>query len=109
MAGFEVITYGRFWVIAEAKSYQVKRRFTQIDANGMYLHVDDPPCQKLPLRSPWLLQRDQATDHLISRLVVSNASITTRAFDRHRGGSCLPTPATPPCIRVRTRRFEKLR
>jgi hypothetical protein len=30
-------------------------------------------------------------------------------FDRHRGGSCLPTPATPPCIRVRTRRFEKLR
>jgi hypothetical protein len=31
------------------------------------------------------------------------------AFDRHRGGSRLPTPATPPCERVRTRRFEKLR
>jgi hypothetical protein len=29
-------------------------------------------------------------------------------FDRHRGGSHLPTPATPPCERVRTRRFEKL-
>jgi hypothetical protein len=29
-------------------------------------------------------------------------------YDRHRGGSRLPTPATPPCERVRTRRFEKL-
>src|ERR1017187_4356415 len=26
--------------------------------------------------------------------------------DRHRGGGHPPTPATPPCIRVRTRRFE---
>src|SRR5712692_9364706 len=25
---------------------------------------------------------------------------------RHRGGGCPPTPATPPCVRVRTRRFE---
>ena len=25
------------------------------------------------------------------------------------GGGCPPTPATPPCVRVRTRRFEKLR
>src|SRR5207244_11348597 len=30
----------------------------------------------------------------------------TAAFDRHRGGGCPPTPATPPCVRVRTRRFE---
>jgi predicted nucleic acid-binding OB-fold protein len=27
-------------------------------------------------------------------------------FDRHRGGGHPPTPATPPCVRVRTRRFE---
>src|SRR5215813_401315 len=26
--------------------------------------------------------------------------------DRHRGGGRPPTPATPPCVRVRTRRFE---
>ena len=39
----------------------------------------------------------------IRRLV--NAAV----FDRHRGGSHLPTPATPPCERVRTRRFERLR
>src|SRR5437016_8190465 len=26
--------------------------------------------------------------------------------DRHRGGGHPPTPATPPCVRVRTRRFE---
>src|SRR5713101_7437711 len=32
--------------------------------------------------------------------------MTRRAFDRHRGGGHPPTPATPPCVRVRTRRFE---
>src|SRR5258708_36207990 len=26
-------------------------------------------------------------------------------FDRHRGSGCPLTPATPPCVRVRTRRF----
>ena len=29
-----------------------------------------------------------------------------KPFDRHRGGGHPPTPATPPCVRVRTRRFE---
>jgi hypothetical protein len=29
-------------------------------------------------------------------------------FDRHRGGGHPPTPATPPCVRVRTRRFESV-
>ena len=27
-------------------------------------------------------------------------------FDRHWGSGCPLTPATPPCVRVRTRRFE---
>ena len=27
-------------------------------------------------------------------------------LDRHRGDGHPPTPATPPCVRVRTRRFE---
>jgi len=36
----------------------------------------------------------------------STHQMTTRAFDRHRGGGHPPTPATPPCVRVRTRRFE---
>jgi hypothetical protein len=27
-------------------------------------------------------------------------------FDRHRGSGRPLTPATPPCVRVRTRRFE---
>jgi hypothetical protein len=35
--------------------------------------------------------------------------VVGRAVDRHRGGGHPPTPATPPCIRVRTRRFERLR
>ena len=35
-----------------------------------------------------------------------SGSVIKAAFDRHRGGGCPPTPATPPCVRVRTRRFE---
>ena len=34
------------------------------------------------------------------------APVNTSAFDRHRGSGCPLTPATPPCVRVRTRRFE---
>jgi hypothetical protein len=33
-------------------------------------------------------------------------ALPIRAFDRHRGGGHPPSPATPPCVRVRTRRFE---
>src|ERR1022692_1969304 len=33
-------------------------------------------------------------------------SVNAVPFDRHRGGGQPPTPATPPCVRVRTRRFE---
>src|SRR5207253_1072024 len=32
--------------------------------------------------------------------------LTLSSRDRHRGGGHPPTPATPPCVRVRTRRFE---
>jgi hypothetical protein len=32
-----------------------------------------------------------------------------KVVDRHRGGGHPPTPATPPYVRVRIRRFEKLR
>jgi len=34
---------------------------------------------------------------------------TADSIDRHRGGGLPPTPATPPYVRVRIRRFEKLR
>jgi hypothetical protein len=40
---------------------------------------------------------------------VDSEEVAITSIDRHRGGSHLPTPATPPCVRVRTRRFEKLR
>ena len=32
--------------------------------------------------------------------------VNTTPLDRHRGGGHPPTPATPPCVRDRTRRFE---
>src|SRR5207245_6913628 len=34
------------------------------------------------------------------------AQFPDASSDRHRGGGHPPTPATPPCVRVRTRRFE---
>ena len=40
------------------------------------------------------------------RLVVEDPLIR---IDRHRGSGCPLTPATPPYVRVRIRRFEKLR
>src|SRR6266849_5468315 len=39
----------------------------------------------------------------------SYRELTIIGFDRHRGGGHPPTPATPPCVRVRTRRFDWLR
>ena len=30
---------------------EMERSLAQINANRMYLHADDPPCQKLPPRS----------------------------------------------------------
>ena len=39
--------------------------------------------------------------------VIATTSAVT-SFDRHRGGGHPPTPATPPCVRVRTRRFESV-
>src|SRR5437870_5590500 len=32
--------------------------------------------------------------------------VNAGGLDRHRSGGRPPTPATPPCVRVRTRRFE---
>ncbi len=36
-------------------------------------------------------------------------SLPVSPLDRHRGGGHPPTPATPPCVRIRTRRFDWLR
>jgi hypothetical protein len=38
--------------------------------------------------------------------LVDLCTLTETLLDRHRGGGHPPTPATPPCVRVRTRRFE---
>ncbi len=42
---------------------------------------------------------------LHSSVLVANKQALSH-IDRHRGGGHPPTPATPPCVRVRTRRFE---
>ena len=54
-----------------------------------------------------------AAERPACRLNVDPAGLPPRSpecrLDRHRGGGHPPTPATPPCVRVRTRRFERLR
>ena len=40
--------------------------------------------------------------------VVPTLASPPEDVDRHRGGGHPPTPATPPCVRVRTRRFESV-
>src|SRR5208283_5415796 len=39
-------------------------------------------------------------------LAIRRRKLPTTPLDRHRGGAHPPTPATPPCVRVRTWRFE---
>lgn len=43
-------------------------------------------------------------EHVFLRNAAEAASM-----DRHRGSGCPLTPATPPCVRVRTRRFDRFR
>jgi hypothetical protein len=40
------------------------------------------------------------------RVVQFRVGLPASRLDRHRGDGHPPTPATPPCVRVRTRRFE---
>jgi CRP/FNR family transcriptional regulator, cyclic AMP receptor protein len=53
--------------------------------------------------------------HLLERKPLAGMDLLTTlghqfhaAQDRHRGDGHPPTPATPPCVRVRTRRFERV-
>ena len=41
-------------------------------------------------------------------ILIAFVQTSQSVFDRHRGGGHPPTPATPPCVRVRTRRFESV-
>ena len=59
--------------------------------------------------APWRLSR--LLRSLIDRafggsLSDTGSHITIIPFNRHRGGANTPTPAKPPCVRVRTRRFK---
>jgi len=45
---------------------------------------------------------------ITSRTLDSLQDFKEQIEDRHRGGGHPPTPATPPCVRVRTRRFESV-
>src|SRR5215472_14683979 len=51
-------------------------------------------------------QRTSLPPPLCDLTSVPNFELTV--FDRHRGSGCPLTPTTPPCVRVRTRRFERV-
>src|ERR1700686_3458050 len=57
-------------------------------------------------RIPYRCDRDPSPVKSSSRNVASESQSPVIPFDRHRGSGCPLTPATPPCVRVRTRRFE---
>ena len=59
----------------------------------------DYPSQKL---------RPEHTHFSGFSIQAAKATCPRSRLDRHRGSGCPLTPATPPCVRVRTRRFEKL-
>src|SRR6266849_1311606 len=47
--------------------------------------------------------------HQVGRRTFTSKLLSMPSTHRHRGGGHPPTPATPPCVRVRTRRFDWLR
>src|ERR1017187_4602303 len=55
---------------------------------------------------PPLTATQVSIDSTARRPVATTTSAVASRLDRHRGGGHPPTPATPPCVRVRTRRFE---
>jgi len=61
--------------------------------------------RELAYATPAVRSRERA--FLTLQLVVRLCQL--RVIDRDRGEPCGPTPPTPPYIRVRIRRFEKLR
>src|ERR1035441_7711115 len=75
-----------------------------------------PIAGKLKPLGGTLLQEPVSAGTGVGRLALPNVrdrglarlpgQCTRSRFDRHRGGGHPPTPATPPCVRVRTRRFE---
>src|ERR1017187_209398 len=55
---------------------------------------------------PPLTATQVSIDSTARRPVATTTSAVASRLDRHRGGGHPPPPATPPCVRVRTRRFE---
>ena len=73
------------------------------DFSGVY-HAPGYGPGDPPIKNGETIARNIARD-----LKPSEVSLLPEAADRHRGGGHPPTPATPPYVRVRIRRFDKLR
>jgi hypothetical protein len=54
-------------------------------------------------------EREIEPQGIIEQMYVHNISSIVWEIDRDRGEPRSSAPPTPPCVRVRTRRFEKLR
>ena len=53
-----------------------------------------------------LTQGDAAILRFLAAAEILESDLWEQYWDRHRGGGHPPTPATPPYVRVRIRRFE---
>ena len=121
--GAHITEAGRLCVDQAVKDYQ--RRAALIYLRDSAIYIGKPtqkPTQHAP-RKPRAKNPDHQSGVNANRLAfigslapkINDLAVPEHPLtpssdsDRHRGGGHPPTPATPPCIRVRTRRFESVR
>ena len=76
-------------------------RFLSIDSHVCLMLPSDPASAAVALASSLGLYL-----HQVGQRTFTSKLLSMPSTHRHRGGGHPPTPATPPCVRVRTRRFE---
>ncbi len=111
MAGFVLLLFSPLW--GDPLSWHgfvwAQLPFTPCFAAALLgiLRLCKNPCQRLNGTH----QATRSADLCVQpewavRKEIFSAQFPVCRRDRHRGGGHPPTPATPPCVRVRTRRFE---
>jgi hypothetical protein len=61
--------------------------------------------QKKGIRIRPFRPKDEDAEFGLIKEIYNDSWSANWGFDRDRGSGCPPAPPTPPCVRVRTRRF----
>ena len=88
-----------------ASNNEVNARIAAASINMRRMSMSEAPSDEARL----LLKDAGSSRRLACKINGLRSSSDIKDVDRHRGGGLPPTPATPPYVRVRIRRFEKLR